>query len=83
MKRVGAINRSQWRIVVADVKMPRDGRFIEEIGSYDPLPLDEKFKINKDRLEYWLGQGARLSPSVKSLIKRAAKKTKKLTGAKS
>ncbi|MBN1689360.1 MAG: 30S ribosomal protein S16 [Candidatus Omnitrophica bacterium] len=77
LKRFGTKNRLQWRVVVSDVKMPRDGRFIEEIGYYDPLPIDEKFVIQKDRLDYWLGQGAQLSSSVRSLLKRANKKAKK------
>lgn len=76
LKRFGTRNRIQWRIVVADAKMPRDGRFIEEIGFYDPLPIDEKFSIKKDRLDYWVECGAQMSPTLKSLIKRAAKKEK-------
>ena len=76
LKRFGTRNRIQWRIVVADAKMPRDGRFIEEIGFYDPLPIDEKFSIKKDRLDYWIGCGAQMSSTLKSLIKRAAKKEK-------
>lgn len=71
LKRFGTKNRLQWRIVVSDVKMPRDGRFIEEIGYYDPLPAKEKFEVKQERLAYWLTQGAELSPSLKSLIKRA------------
>lgn len=76
LKRFGSTNRSQWRIVVADAKMPRDGRFIEEIGSYDPLPVDEKIEIKESRLKYWLENGAQLSDTMKSLIKRHAKKVK-------
>ena len=78
LKRCGAKNRKQWRIVVADAKMPRDGRFIEEIGSYDPLPADEKILVKQARLEYWLKQGAQLSDSLRSLLKRA-KKNKKVS----
>ena len=76
LKRFGAKNRGQWRIVVSDVKMPRDGRFIEEIGYYDPLPKNEKFEVKQNRLEYWLKQGAQLSTALKSLIKRAKRKAK-------
>ena len=57
--------------------MPRDGRFIEEIGYYDPLPKDEKFEVKQARLDYWLKQGAQPSPAVKSLLKRAKRKAKK------
>ncbi len=76
LKRFGSLNRPQWRIVVSDAKMPRDGRFIEEIGSYDPLPAQDKIEIKKERLDYWLKKGAKPSESVKSLVKRAAKKSK-------
>lgn len=79
LKRFGSRNRIQWRIVVADSKMPRDGRFIEEIGYYDPLPMDEKIEVKQDRLEYWLAHGAQLSDTVKSLLKRARKKAKQQT----
>lgn len=76
LKRFGAKNRQQWRIVVADAKMPRDGRFIEEIGYYDPLPAQEKIQVKQTRLEYWLKQGAQPSASLKSLLKRAKKQKK-------
>jgi small subunit ribosomal protein S16 len=76
LKRFGTKNRLQWRVVVADAKMPRDGRFIEEIGYYDPLPKEEKFVVKQERLDYWQKKGAQVSDSVKSLIKRS-KRTKK------
>lgn len=76
LKRTGCANRDQWRFVVADAKMPRDGRFIEEIGYYNPIPKEEEIVIKNDRLEYWLSQGALPSVTVKSLIKRAKKKAK-------
>ena len=76
LKRTGSRNRSLWRIVVSDAKMPRDGRFIEEIGYYNPLPITEKFEVKKDRLDYWLKQGAQMSDSFASLWKRAKKKAR-------
>lgn len=76
LKRFGAKNRLQYRIVVADVKMPRDGRFIEEIGSYDPLPANEKIQVKQERLDYWLKQGAKVSDALRSLFKRAKRKQK-------
>ena len=76
MKRFGTKNRLQWRIVVSDADTPRDGRFIEEIGYYDPLPIAEKFEIKQDRLEYWIKSGAQMSTSVKSLLKRSQKSKK-------
>lgn len=82
LKRFGTTNRHQWRIVVSDIKMPRDGRFIEELGYYDPIPMDEKIVIKKDRLQYWLDRGAQLSEAMRGLIKRSEKKAKKLSGSK-
>lgn len=77
LKRFGTNNRLQWRIVVAESKMPRDGRFIEEIGFYDPIPVSEKLEVKKDRLDYWIKNGAQITPTVKSLLKRKEKKSKK------
>lgn len=77
LKRFGAKNRQQWRIVVADAKMPRDGRFIEEIGYYDPLPTQEKIEVKQARLDYWLKQGAQVTDAMKSLLKRAKRMAKK------
>lgn len=74
LKRFGSKNRDQWRVVVTDSRMPRDGRFIEEVGYYDPVPADEKIVLKEDRLNHWIAQGAQPSDTVKSLIKRAAKK---------
>lgn len=76
LKRFGTKNRQQWRVVVADAKMPRDGRFIEEIGYYDPLPAQEKLEVKQARLEYWVKQGAQVSPALRSLLKRSKKKKK-------
>lgn len=76
LKRFGTKNRQQWRVVVADAKMPRDGRFIEEIGSYDPLPSKEKLEVKQTRLEYWMKQGAQVSPALKSLLKRSKRQKK-------
>jgi small subunit ribosomal protein S16 len=77
MKRFGSKNRPQWRIVVSDAKMPRDGRFIEEIGYYDALPKEDIFVVKQERLDYWVKQGAQVSVALKSLMKRAKKKAKK------
>lgn len=76
MKRCGANNRTFWRIVVADAKMPRDGRFIEEIGHYDPLPKTEKVVVKQDRLDYWLSKGAQPSVTLKALLRRQKRKSK-------
>lgn len=76
LKRFGAKNRRHWRIVVSDAKMPRDGRFIEEIGYYDPLPKAEKIEIKKERLDYWVKQGAQISVALRSLIRKSNRKKK-------
>jgi len=76
MKRFGTKDRASWRIVVSEAKMPRDGRFIEEIGHYDPLPKQEKLVVKQDRLDYWVKSGAQMSEAVKSLLKRQKKKQK-------
>jgi small subunit ribosomal protein S16 len=73
MKRVGAKNSPYFRIVVADSRSPRDGKFIEEIGSYQPLKKDENFILKLDRAQYWIGKGAQPSDTVASLIKKAGK----------
>ncbi len=77
LKRCGTTNKNAWRVVVSEAKMPRDGRFIEEIGYYNPVPKDETFVVKNDRLEYWVGKGAQLSPTMKALLKRQKRKVKK------
>ena len=73
MKRVGGKNAPYFRIVVADGRSPRDGRFIEEIGSYQPLRKSDNFRLDLDRAKYWLSKGAQPSETVASFIKKAGK----------
>lgn len=73
MKRVGAKNSPYFRIVVADSRSPRDGKFIEEIGSYQPLKKGDNFVLKLDRAQYWVGKGAQPSDTVASFIKKAGK----------
>jgi small subunit ribosomal protein S16 len=73
MKRVGAKNSPYFRIVVADSRSPRDGKFIEEIGSYQPLKQGDNFILKLDRAQYWVSKGARPSDTVASFIKKAVK----------
>jgi small subunit ribosomal protein S16 len=72
MARGGAKNRPFYNIVVADSRMPRDGRFLERIGFYNPkAPQGEQnYRIALDRVEHWVGRGAQPSAAVKKLIKR-------------
>ena len=73
MKRVGTKNTPAFRIVVADGRSPRDGKFIEEIGTYNPLKQGENFTIKLDRAQYWISKGAQPSDTVKSFLKKLAK----------
>jgi small subunit ribosomal protein S16 len=73
MKRVGAKNSPVFRIVVADSRSPRDGKFIEELGTYHPRNKGDNFTLKLDRAQYWLSKGAQPSDTVASFIKKAAK----------
>ena len=73
MKRVGAKNAPVFRIVVADGRSPRDGKFIEEIGTYQPLKKGSNFTLDLARAQYWLSHGAQPSETVASFIKKASK----------
>jgi small subunit ribosomal protein S16 len=71
LKREGARNHPYYKIVVADQRKPRDGRFIEIIGTYDPKKQGANYSIQLDRAEYWIGVGARASQTVGSIISKA------------
>ena len=73
MKRVGTKNTPVFRIVVADGRSPRDGKFIEEIGTYSPLKKDHNFELDLERAKYWVSKGAQPSDTVASFIKKAGK----------
>jgi small subunit ribosomal protein S16 len=73
MKRVGTKNLPVFRIVVADGRSPRDGKFIEEIGTYQPLKKGDNFNIKLDRAQYWISKGAQPSDTVASFLKKANK----------
>jgi small subunit ribosomal protein S16 len=70
LRRMGAKKRPSYRIVVADSRSPRDGRFIEVIGHYDPLTDPATVKINDERASYWLSVGAQPTETVRSLLRR-------------
>jgi small subunit ribosomal protein S16 len=72
LKRIGAKNSPVYRIVVADGRSPRDGRFIEEIGTYTPGRKADKVKVDLERAKYWISKGAQPSDTVASFIKRAS-----------
>ena len=73
MKRIGAKNKPAFRIVVADSRSPRDGRFIEELGTYLPRKKGDNFTLDLERAKYWLSKGAQPSDTVASFIKKARK----------
>jgi small subunit ribosomal protein S16 len=69
LTRVGSKKNPIWRIVVADGRSPRDGRFIETIGSYNPQTQPSKIVLDKERLQHWLDLGAQPSNTVKKLMR--------------
>lgn len=71
LKRIGAKKAPFYRVVVADSRSPRDGRFIEEIGYYDPTKEPAVVNINEERAKYWVGTGAQPSETVKALLTKA------------
>ena len=81
MKRVGANNAPVFRIVVADGRSPRDGKFIEQLGTYQPLRKGDNFTLDLERAKYWLSKGAQPSETVASFIKKASKTAAASTGA--
>ncbi len=68
LKRMGAKKAPFYRVVVAESRSPRDGRFIEEIGTYNPLTDPAKINIKEDRALHWLGTGAQPSDTVRHLF---------------
>ena len=81
MKRIGAKNKPAFRIVVADSRSPRDGKCIEELGTYQPRRTGENFTIDLPRAQYWLSKGAQPSDTVASFIKKAVKTAAAATAA--
>ena len=71
MRRMGNRNRPFFRIVVADSRSPRDGRFIQELGYYDPLSEERPFSVKDEPALLWLQRGAKVSDSVRSIFKKA------------
>ena len=71
LRRVGRKKTPVYRIVVADVRSPRDGRFIETIGHYNPRQAEGGLQVDSARADYWLGVGAQPSDTVRSLLRKA------------
>jgi small subunit ribosomal protein S16 len=77
LKRIGKKKRPYYRVVVADSRFPRDGRFIEELGVYDPLVTPVVFNVDLERVKYWLGNGAQPTDTVKALLKKYSENEQK------
>lgn len=73
MKRIGAKNTPAFRIVVTDARTPRDGKCIEELGTYLPLKKGNNFTLNLERANYWVSKGAQPSDTVASFLRKARK----------
>jgi small subunit ribosomal protein S16 len=70
LRREGALNRPYFKVVVTDKRSPRDGKFIEIVGTYDPKKPGNNSTLKLDRVEYWISKGAQPSDTVRSLIKK-------------
>ncbi len=70
LARHGAKKRPFYRIVVADQENPRDGRFLETVGTYNPLPDPAEVELKNERVKYWMDQGAKPSDTVRNLLKK-------------
>ncbi len=71
LKRIGAKKSPFYRVVVADARYPRDGRFIEEIGTYNPLTDPAEIKIDAEAAKKWIANGAQPTDTVKALLKKS------------
>jgi small subunit ribosomal protein S16 len=70
LRRTGSTKRPYYRVVVADSRAWRDGRFVEVLGHYDPRKSPAVVKIDAERAQYWIGKGARPSDTVRSMLKK-------------
>ena len=70
LKRMGAKKTPFYRVVVADSRFPRDGRFIEEIGTYNPLTKEKEFKVDAEKAKKWIANGAQPTDTVRDLLKK-------------
>jgi len=69
LARYGKKKMACYRVVVTDKRRPRNGRFVENVGTYDPLKKPAEVKLNAERIKYWLGCGAQPSDTVRSFLK--------------
>ena len=71
LKRVGAHKKPYYRVVVADSRTPRNGKFIEEIGTYNPLTTPYELKVDAEKAQQWIKDGAQPTDTVRALLKKA------------
>ncbi|MBO4287959.1 MAG: 30S ribosomal protein S16 [Kiritimatiellae bacterium] len=82
LRRTGRTNAACWRIVAADSRSPRDGKFLEILGWYSPKQTGENFKLDLERVDYWVSVGAQMTEQAASLVRRARKGLTSTTDAK-
>ena len=70
LARIGKTKKPFYRVVVIDKRRPRNGRFVEIVGTYDPLKNPAEVKLNAERIKYWIGCGAQPSDTVRSFLRR-------------
>jgi len=70
LRRMGARNRPYYRLVVSDSRLTARAKVLEELGSYDPVAGAGSFSVDRERAKYWIGKGALVSPTVRSLLER-------------
>ena len=75
LTRLGAKGKPFYRIIAADSRSPRDGRFIEQLGHFNPMTEPNELKVDLERVDYWLSVGAQASDTVSNLISKARKAT--------
>jgi small subunit ribosomal protein S16 len=73
LRRTGNNNNAAYRVVAADERSPRDGKFLEILGWYLPRQAGDNYKLKMDRVDYWLSKGAQMSETVASMVKKARK----------
>jgi len=73
LRREGNLNNPYYKVVVADARSPRDGKFIELVGNYDPKKAGDNANVDLSRIDYWIKNGAQPSDTVRSIIKKARK----------
>ncbi len=72
LRQQGRKNRQTYRLVVTDIRNPRDGKYLEMIGWYNPFSEKQESSVQIDRINYWVGQGAQITPNAQAVISRIA-----------